>query len=85
MKSKQALASLLLFSLNNIISSLSFNLCKYKTSVAAYLCCSIVNSPPQSEVCSVFDIDFPNNSLQRSLYPCLSVYVLTSFDAILVQ
>ena len=68
MKSKQALASLLLFSLNNIESSLSLILCKYKTSVAAYFCCSLVNSPPQSEDCSVFDIDFPNNSIQRSLY-----------------
>ena len=85
LKSSKELRQFILFSLNNIKSSLSLILCKYKTSVAAYICCSLLNSPPQSEDCSVFEIDFPNNSIQRSLYPCLSVYVLTNFDAILVQ
>ena len=64
-KSKQAWANLLLFSLNNILSSLTFILCKYKTSLAAYLCCSLVNSPPQSEDCSVFEIDFPSKLVSK--------------------
>ena len=32
--------------------SFSLNSCKYRTSVAAYFCCSIVSLPPQSEDCS---------------------------------
>ena len=47
LKSCKELKQFILFSLNNIESSLSLILCKYKTSVAAYFCCSLLTSPPQ--------------------------------------
>ena len=57
-KSKQALASLTLFSRINILSSLSLIRWRYNTSIDAYFCCARVNLfDPQSDVCSNLALD----------------------------
>ena len=78
----------ILFSLTSIFSNSFFILCKYTTSPAAYSNCFEDNSSKllfQSELPCLLSKFLLQNSKTRFFKPCESVYVLTTFEAILVS